>query len=134
MKIIRGATKPNGLRIVIYGVHGIGKTTLASKLPNTLFLDYESGTHGIDVSKVVDDDLPKQFATLNGAFKELQKDNQGFRNIVIDTADKLEEALDSSYSQALKNPTASVFSVNDYGRTVSEFTKEFGLFLDNFFP
>ena len=44
MNIVKGKTKPKGLRVVIYGVHGIGKTTLAAKLPGVLFLDFEDGT------------------------------------------------------------------------------------------
>lgn len=131
MKIINGKTKPNGLRIVIYGVHGIGKTTLVSKLPDALFLDYENGTHGIDVAKAAEEDLPKSFSALNGVFKELSRDHQGFRNLVIDTADKLEECLDHSYSSSLKTPIDSVFTVNDFGRTVSGFTSEFGKMLDH---
>lgn len=131
MKIIRGITKPRGLRIVVYGVHGIGKTTLASKLPNALFLDYENGTHGIEVAKADDSDLPRAFPSVVGVFKEFKRDNQGFRNIIIDTADKLEEALDHAYSQSLKTPVDSVFTVNDYGRTVSGFTTEFGTMLDS---
>lgn len=131
MKIIRGITKPRGLRIVVYGVHGIGKTTLASKLPNALFLDYENGTHGIEVAKADDSDLPRAFPSVVGVFKEFKRDNQGFRNIIIDTADKLEEALDHAYSQSLKTPVDSVFTVNDYGRTVSGFTTEFGSMLDS---
>lgn len=131
MKIIKGITKPKGLRIVIYGVHGIGKTTLVSKLPDALFLDYENGTHGIDVAKADEADLPTSFAALNGVFKEFSHDHQGFRNLIIDTADKLEENLDHSYSASLKNSVDSVFTVNDYGRTVSGFTTEFGAMLDN---
>lgn len=130
MKIIRGATKPKGLRIVIYGVPGVGKTTLAAKLPNALFFDYENGSHGIDIAKVEPTDLPNTFAALNGAFNEFRRDSQGFRNLVIDTADRLEERLDKAYAAALKSPVESVFSVNDYGRTVAAFTTAFGTMLD----
>lgn len=129
MKIINSATKPKGFRIVVYGTHGIGKTTLATKLPNTLFLDYEDGTHGIEVAKVDRSDLPTSFASLNATFAELTRDKQGFRNLVIDSADKLEEILDKSACEG--KSYESVFAVNDYGRTVSVFTSNFGNMLDN---
>ena len=93
MKIIRGKTKPRGLRIVIYGVHGIGKTTLAAKLPNNLFLDFENGTHGLDVAKVDESDLPKSYTAMKGLLEELTRDHQGFERITIDTADKFEQNL-----------------------------------------
>ena len=129
MKIINSATKPKGFRIVVYGTHGIGKTTLASKLPNTLFLDYEDGTHGIEVAKVDRSDLPTSFASLNATFAELTRNKQGFRNLVIDSVDKLEEILDKSACEG--KSYESVFTVNDYGRTVSGFTSNFGQMLDN---
>lgn len=129
MKIINSVTKPKGFRIVVYGTHGIGKTTLASKLPNALFLDYEDGTHGIGVAKVDRSDLPTSFASLNATFAELTRDKQGFRNLVIDSVDKLEEILDKS--ACVGKSYESVFAVNDYGRTVSVFTSNFGNMLDN---
>lgn len=127
MKIIKEKTKPKGLRIVVYGTHGIGKTTLASKLPGALFFDYENGTHGIEVAKATD--IPRSFSTLNAAFAELTRDKQGFRNLIIDSADKLEEILDKSSCEG--KAYESVFTVNDYGRTVSGFTSNFGQMLDN---
>lgn len=129
MKIITTRTKPKGFRIVVYGTHGIGKTTLASKLPNELFLDYEDGTHGIEVAKADRADLPRSFAALNATFAEFTRDKQGFRNLVIDSVDKLEEILDKSACEG--KAYDSVFTVNDYGRTVSGFTSAFGQMLDN---
>ena len=39
MNISTGIRQPHGIRAVIYGVEGIGKTTLASKLESPLFID-----------------------------------------------------------------------------------------------
>lgn len=117
MKIIRGKTKPRGLRIVIYGVHGIGKTTLAAKLPNNLFLDFENGTHGLDVAKVDESDLPKSYTAMKGLLEELTRDHQGFERITIDTADKFEQNL--SETLAKEKGVEDVFAVNDYGRTIA---------------
>lgn len=120
MKIIQGKTRPKGLRIVIYGPEGIGKTTLAAKLPDNLFFDYEDGTHGIDVAKAAD--VPATFAAVKGALAELKRDHGGFRYVTIDTADKFENVLAASYSRD-KN-VEDIFAVNDYGRTVSAFRSE----------
>lgn len=128
MEIIRGITKPKGLRIVVYGCHGIGKTTLASKLPDALFLDYESGTHGMDVAKV--GKLPCSYAAVKGLFDELKRDHNGFRNLVIDSVDKLEEVLDKTYCEETKKGVDSLFSLNDYGRTIAAHKSQMGQILD----
>lgn len=39
-------------KIVLYGVEGIGKSTLASQFPSPLFIDVEGGTSHIDVSRL----------------------------------------------------------------------------------
>ncbi len=128
MKIIKGKTKPKGLRIVVYGPHGLGKTTLASKLPDALFFDYENGTHGIDVAKVDESDLPRSYAAVRGALDELKRNPQGFKNLVIDSADKLEEALDKTFSA--EKGIESVFAVNDYGRTIAGHKQQMAAIID----
>lgn len=117
MKIIKGKTKPKGLRVVIYGVHGIGKTTLAAKLPNALFLDFEDGTHGLAVDKIAASDLPKSYDGMKGLVAELKRDHQGYERLVIDTADKFEQTLATELAREKK--VEDIFAVNDYGRTIA---------------
>lgn len=128
MKIIKGKTMPNALRIVIYGIHGSAKTTLASKLRNALFLDYENGTHGIECDKVDAAELPRTYTNLKGLFAALKRDHQGYETIVIDTGDALESALDQSYSK--EKGIESIFAVNDYGRTVNDHNAQIASILD----
>ena len=115
--IIKGKTKPKGLRVVIYGVHGIGKTTLAAKLPGALFLDFEDGTHGLEVDKVASADLPKSYDGMKGLVSELKRDHQGYERLVIDTADKFEQNLATELAKEKK--VEDIFAVNDYGRTIA---------------
>lgn len=117
MNIIKGKTKPKGLRVVIYGVHGIGKTTLAAKLPNALFLDFEDGTHGLAVDKLASADLPKSYDGMKGLVAELKRNHQGYERLVIDTADKFEQTLATELAREKK--VEDIFSVNDYGRTIA---------------
>jgi nucleoside-triphosphatase THEP1 len=117
MKIVKGATKPKGLRAIIYGVAGVGKTTLAAKLPNSLFLDFEDGTHGLAVDKLAASDLPKSYDGMKGLIAELKRDHQGYERLVIDTADKFEQTLATELAKEKK--VEDIFAVNDYGRTIA---------------
>lgn len=129
MKIITGKTKPKGLRIVIYGVHGVGKTTLASKLRKAVYMDYEGGTHGIDCAKVDYSELPKTYAGVKGMFMEFKKDHMGYENLVIDSADQLEEVFDKSVSA--ERGIESIFAVDDFFRTQKVHERKFGDVLDD---
>ena len=117
MKIVKGATKPKGLRAIIYGVAGVGKTTLAAKLPNSLFLDFEDGTHGLAVDKLAASDLPKSYDGMKGLIAELKHEHQGYERLVIDTADKFEQTLATELAKEKK--VEDIFAVNDYGRTIA---------------
>lgn len=79
-------------RIVIYAPEGLGKSTLASKLPNALFFDFEpGGTDHLDV--VRPDPQPKTLKDVETLLDSLAKDPQGFENLVLDTIDWLEELV-----------------------------------------
>lgn len=128
MKIIRGKTKPKGLRIIVYGVPNAGKTTLLSKLPNNLFIDFEDGTHGLDVAKLDKSELPKSYDGMKAIFAELKRDHQGFEHVTIDTADKCE--LNLTKKLAEDKGVEDIFAVNDYGRTVSVHNRSMADILD----
>ncbi|MBR6280016.1 MAG: ATP-binding protein [Bacteroidales bacterium] len=89
MEITKGV-RTAAPKVVIYGPEGIGKSTLASKFPSPLFIDLERGTSRLDVSRVELGENPA-FMQIGAVFAELQKDPQGFRTVVIDTADYMEQ-------------------------------------------
>lgn len=105
MKIVRGV-RQTAKRIVVHGVEGIGKSTLASQFPDAVILDTEDGTNHIDVARVRCDD----WATLEGSMHELVRDAQGFRTVVIDSIDWAERHL---IDHLLK--TANKRSIEDFG-------------------
>lgn len=105
MKIVRGVQR-SPLRVVLYGVEGIGKSTLASQFPDAVILDTEDGTGQIDCARVVCHD----FVTLEGAMNDLARDSQGFRTVVVDSADWAERHI---VEHMLKK--AGKKSIEDFG-------------------
>ena len=84
MQIIKGK-QARAQRVVIYGVEGIGKSTLASNAPAPLFLDTENGTAHLDVDRVNVNTLED----LREACAMLERDEHEYKTLVLDTADNL---------------------------------------------
>jgi len=105
LKIERGL-KAAPVRCVIYGTEGIGKSTLAAQFPDPLILDTEDGTGRIDCARVVCRDS----MALEGAMLDLIGDPQGFKTVVVDSADWAERQI---LEHLLKK--AGKRSIEDFG-------------------
>ncbi len=105
LKITRGR-QPAPARVVIYGVEGIGKSTLAAAFPAPLVLDTEDGSRHLDCARVAIPD----WQTLQLAVAELAVDRQGFETIVVDSIDWAERLLVEKVCRA-----AGKTSVEDFG-------------------
>lgn len=91
LRVIRGKVR-KPVRVVLYGVEGIGKTTLASLFPRPIFLDTEGSTFRLDVARAPnpqDEDDPqlRDWTHIESALLDLRQDRQGFETVVIDSAD-----------------------------------------------
>lgn len=77
-------------RICIYGGHGIGKSTLASKFPNPIFISTEDGLDSLDVTS-----FPRANAIEDvvESIKTLIKEDHDLKTVVIDSVDWLVEPL-----------------------------------------
>lgn len=78
------------IKAVIYGAEGIGKSTLASKMPGAVFIDLEQGTMQLDVNRV-----SKRYQNYDEVMTDMadlikDKDSIGLKTLVIDTVDALE--------------------------------------------
>lgn len=80
---ISSGVKPRAQRVVIYGAEGIGKTTMASKFPDPLFIDTENGSEHLDVKRV---DIPKTWGDIIAVVEEVAM-TKPCKTIVLDTAD-----------------------------------------------
>ena len=89
LKVTTGKVSGGAVRAVIYGTEGIGKSTLAAQIPGAVFLDYEDGSAQVDCTRAV----IKDWRAGEAAVASLIADPQGFKAVVIDTADWCEKAL-----------------------------------------
>lgn len=75
------------MKVVLYGVEGIGKTTFVSHFPDPIFIDTEGSTGFIDAKKLPD---PDSWTMLLEEIAYMAQNPQG-KTLVIDTADWAEE-------------------------------------------
>jgi hypothetical protein len=105
MKITKGK-RAIAKRVVIHGVEGIGKSTLASQFPKPLVLDTEDGTNHLDVDRVT----ITNYLEAEGTMHELLRDSQGYQTLVVDSGDWLERmAIEHMLAKAQKR------SIEDFG-------------------
>lgn len=87
--VSRGRT-PKPRRTVLYGVHGIGKSTWAAKWPSPVFVPTEDGINDLDVASF------PLCLDLNSAYQaviELGGAEHEFKTAIIDSADWLERLI-----------------------------------------
>jgi hypothetical protein len=77
-------------RICIFGGHGIGKSTLASRFPAPIFISTEDGIDSLDVTSFPKAETIDDIVT---SIKTLLKEDHEFKTVVIDSVDWLVEPL-----------------------------------------
>lgn len=89
MKILKGKVR-RPRRVLLYGTHGIGKSSWASKAPRCVFLCCEDGLDDIGVDRTP---LMKSFGEVQAFLSDLRTQDHDYRTLVIDTADWLERLI-----------------------------------------
>ncbi len=92
LKISKGVVA-GAVKVLVYGVAGVGKTTFAAQFPNPLFIDLDRGSEKLDVERLSG---IQTWSDLIGALTEISEmlcrgDAFPYQTIVIDTADKAAE-------------------------------------------
>lgn len=86
---IKKGKQTRAQRVVIYGVEGIGKSTLAASAPAPLFLDTENGTGQLDVDRVEIQTLGDIGSAISELNQQLSAGSCEYKTLVLDTADNL---------------------------------------------
>ena len=110
-------------KAVIYGPEGVGKSTLAGRFPEPVFLDTEGGTHHLDVARF---DVGANWEDITAAIGQLAKADHPFKTLVIDTADWLEKRLIEHLCRKANKDSIEDFG---YGKGWVILAEEFARFL-----
>lgn len=123
MNITRGKIG-GALKVVIYGPEGIGKSTLASRWPEPVFIDTEGSTRLMDVARM---DAPSSWTMLLSQVDYI-RDNPGVcKTLVIDTADWAEQMCIASFCASKQ-----IKGIEDmgYGKGYVYIAEDFGKLLN----
>jgi len=93
MKLLEQVTSgrnPAPRRVMLYGTHGIGKSTFASCAPKPVFIQTEDGLGEIDCDKFP---LTATFDQAMQALSELYTEKHPYRTVVVDSLDWLERLI-----------------------------------------
>jgi phage nucleotide-binding protein len=99
-----GAVAANGVKLLVYGQSGAGKTTLIKTLPDPIVLSAEGGLLSLH-----DADLPyieiSDMASLQEAYKWLLSDEgKQFKSVALDSISEIAEVLLNAEKKVAKDP------------------------------
>lgn len=104
--VVRGkVSKP--LRVVLYGVEGVGKSTFAADAPGAIFLCAEDGVSHLDVARFPS---PRTWSDVLETVRVLGAEEHPYQTLVVDTIDWLEPLVWAQVCQ-----TGGKASIEDFG-------------------
>jgi hypothetical protein len=124
--VSKGIQFGKGIKTLIYGVEGVGKSTLASKFPKAVFLDTEGSTDKYNFVERYP--KPTSIAMLVDECNDIVANGE-YQTIVIDTFDKIEQMISEELCTANNKQSLEDFG---YGAGYSELDERVGKLL-NFF-
>jgi len=77
-------------RVMLYGTHGIGKTTVSSGLPSVVFLQTEDGMAGVEADRFP---IARDLASILASLRSLYAGKHEYKTLVIDSVDWLERLI-----------------------------------------
>ena len=87
IKQITTGIKPRPHFIAIYGVGGVGKSSVGASAPNPVFLGTDDGVATMDVASFP---IPKTWQDVKAAISDLTFEDHPYESLVIDTVNGLE--------------------------------------------
>lgn len=87
-EITSGKVSGKGLKVVLYGAEGVGKSSLAARFPNPVFIDTEGSTDGMDVRRM---QKPTSWQMLRDMVTFIKNGGAPCSTLIIDTFDWAEQ-------------------------------------------
>lgn len=115
-------------KFLIYGQPGAGKSTLASKFPDAIFIPTEPGLNFLECATITDDDgnpiTIKSWSEFKDAIRILCAGGHPYKTVVIDTIDNAWEfcSLETLKELGLKHESDGSYG-SAYGAIKREFTR-----------
>lgn len=113
--------KSKALAIMIYGVHGIGKTTLPSEAENPIYVGSEENDE-IDCAR-----LPKisSWSQLTEQLKAIRDEKHDYKTLVIDTIDALEQVAQKDILSGNEKNKTMATAMGGYGKAYEKMATMF---------
>ena len=121
LNIVSGVEK-TPIKFCIYGAEGVGKTSLASKMPDPLFLDTEGGTSRLNVRRIKISSWEELIATV----KEVIDNPEVCKTLVVDTADWAESLCNDFICNKYRKANIEDFG---FGKGYTYLAEEFSTLL-----
>lgn len=102
--------QPRAQRLLIYGPEGIGKTTMASQMPNPVFVDVEDGSGHLYVRRMP---VPPSWDVLMDECRSIAESPEDCMTIVVDSADAAERLCWQKVCQRAKKDSIEAWG---YGK------------------
>ena len=111
---VNGIQTNSGLKVVLYGQEGVGKSSLASQFPNAVFIDCEGSTTYMNVRRLP---RPQSWQMLcDEMLFVLQAHQQrNYQSVIIDTFDWAERMAIDKLCQDYSTPQKTLTGIEDFG-------------------
>ena len=113
-------------RIVVYGTHGIGKSTFAAQAPNPVFIQTEEGLDAINVTAFP---VCESFDDIMDAIGSLASEDHDYGSVVLDSADWAEQSV---HRRVAKDNNVATIDAIGYGRGYKAATDYWKQILEGF--
>lgn len=110
LKSLRKTSIVRPPRAVVYGTHGVGKSSFAAQAPKPVFIQTEEGLDALDVTAFP---LARTYEEVMEAIQSLYSEEHDFQTVVLDSADWLEKLIFKQV--AVNNKVANIEDIG-YGK------------------